>query len=168
MKKLTIVFLVSLIAMAFLVAPVSAKTIRTPYVGSEECGGVITSDGREWFSEYDVYHVRNGTLECTDTVPDEPRVSGDVFLTINWNFQFTTTHPFGPMWGKIRLVNEGGYWEGIWVGKITELEGDSYIHSVMRGFGGYEGLQARANFFKDSSMSSTYQISGFIMDPGGE
>jgi hypothetical protein len=168
MKKLTIVFLVSLIAMAFLVAPVSAKTIRTPYVGSEECGGVITSDGREWFSEYGVYHVRNGTLECTDTVPDEPRVSGDVFLTINWNFQFTTTHPFGPMWGKIRLVNEGGYWEGIWVGKITELEGDSYIHSVMRGFGGYEGLQARANFFKDSSMSSTYQISGFIMDPGGE
>ena len=168
MKKLTIVFLVSLIAMAFLVAPVSAKTIRTPYVGSEECGGVITSDGREWFSEYGVYHVRNGTLECTDTVPDEPRVSGDVFLTINWNFQFTTTHPFGPMWGKIRLDNEGGYWEGIWVGKITEHEGDSYIHSVMRGFGGYEGLQARANFFKDSSMSSTYQISGFIMDPGGE
>jgi hypothetical protein len=168
MKKMTIVCLVSLIALAFLVAPVSAKTIRTPYVGSEECGDVITSDGREWFSEDGVYHVRNGWLECTDTVPDEPRVSGDVFLTVNWNFQFTTTHPYGPMWGKIRLDNEGGYWEGIWVGEITELEGYSYIHAVMRGFGDYEGLQARANYFKDSPLSSTYQISGVIMEPGGK
>ncbi len=167
MKKMTFLFLVSLIALAFLVTPVSAKTIKTPYEGSEECGDVITLDAREWFSEDGVYHVRDGWLECTDTVPSETRVSGDVSLTVNWNFQFTMTHPFGPMWGKIHLESEGGYWEGIWVGEITELEGYSYIHAVMRGFGDYEGLQARANYFKDS-LSSTYQISGVIMEPGGK
>jgi len=168
MKKWTFIILVGLIALGVMVKPVSAQTIRTPYEGSEECGDVITSDGREWFSEDGVYHVRKGWLECTDTVPGEPRVSGDVFLTINWNFQFTMTHPYGPMWGTVRLSNDDGYWEGIWVGKITELEGYSYISALMRGYGDYEGLQARANFFKDSPMSSTYQISGVIMDPGGK
>jgi hypothetical protein len=168
MKKWTILLLVGVMALTVVVVPASAQTIRTDYVGSEECGDVITSDAREWFSEDGVYHVRYGWLECTDTVPSEPRVSGDVFLTVNWNFQFTITHPFGPMWGKIRLENEGGYWEGIWVGEITELEGSSHIYAVMRGYGDYEGLQARATYFKDSPMSSTYQVSGFIMNPGGE
>jgi len=168
MKKWMILLLVGVIALSIMVKPVAAQTIRTDYEGSEECGDVITSDAREWFSEDGVYHVRNGWLECTDTVPGEPRVSGDVFLTINWNFQFTMTYPFGPMWGTIHLENEGGYWEGIWVGEITELEGYSYIYTVMRGFGNYKGLQARANFFKDSPMSSTYHFTGVIMEPGGK
>lgn len=168
MKKWMLLILVGVIALTFVVVPVSAKTIRTPYEGSEVCGVVIMSDAREWFSEGGVYHVRNGSLECTDTVPNEPRVSGDVFLTINWNFQFIDLGPpFGPMWGKIRLSNDDGYWEGSWVGKIT-LEGHSNIYAVMHGHGGYEGLQARAYYFKDSPMSSTYQVTGFIMDPGGE
>jgi len=168
MKKWTILLLVGVIALTVVVVPASAQTIRTPYEGSEECGDVITSYAREWFSEDGVYHVRNGLLECTDTLPSEPRVSGDVFLTVNWNFQFIMGRPFGPMWGKIHLENEGGYWEGIWVGEITELEGYSYIDAVMRGYGDYEGLQARATYFKNSPLSSTYQVSGFIMNPGGK
>jgi len=167
MKKLTFVFLVSLIALAFLVAPVSAKTIRTEYTGSEECGDVIMSDARVWFSDGGLMHVRNGGIECTDIVDDD-RITGEVFVTVNWNFKFTPQNPYGPMWGTIRLDNEGGYWEGTWVGEITELEGYSYIYAVMRGFGDYEGLQARATYFKDSPSSSTYQVTGFIMNPGGK
>ena len=167
MKKWTLLILVGVIAMIVLVAPVSAQTIRTDYTGIEECGEVMMSDARVWFSDDGLMHVRNGWIDCTDAVND-PRIGGEVFVTVNWNFQFTMTHPYGPMWGKIRLDNEGGYWEGSWVGEITELEGYSYIYAVMRGYGEYEGLQARATYFKNSPMSNTYQVSGFIMNPGGE
>ncbi len=167
MKKWMLLILVGLIALTVMVVPVTAQTIRTDYTGSEVCGDVIMSDARVWFSDGGLMHVRNGWIGCTDDVTD-PRISGEVFVTVSWNFKFTPQHPYGPMWGKIFLDNDGGYWEGSWVGEITEFEGNSYIYAVMRGYGDYEGLQARANYFKDSPMSSTYQVSGFIMEPGGK
>jgi len=162
MKKWTLIILVGLIALsATMVKPVSAQTIRTPYEGEEVCGPVMGIDPLNF-----EMHARNAWSYCTDETND-PRISGEVFVTINWNFKFIT-YPYGPMWGTIRLSNDGGYWEGSWVGEITKLEGYSYIYAVMRGYGDYAGLQARATYFKDSPLSSTYQVTGIIIDPGGE
>ena len=163
MKKWMLLLLVGLIALIVMVVPVSAQTTITPVEGEEVCGPVMGIE----FDPFDL-HARNGWMNCTDTIDGEPRLTGDVFLTVNWNFKFFNYHPYGPMWGTVHLENEDGYWEGTWVGEITKLEGESYINSVLRGHGDYEGLQARLSYFKDSPMSSTYQISGFIMDPGGE
>jgi len=162
MKKWTILVLAVMITLSVRVQPVSAQTIITPVEGDEVCGPVLGIDP----INFDL-HARNAWSYCTDTMYGEPRLTGEAVVTINWNFKFTT-HPYGPMWGTVRLINENGYWEGSWVGEITKLEGYSYINVVSRGYGDYEGLQARLNYFKDSPMSSTYQVSGFIMDPGGD
>ena len=159
MKKWMLYILVGLIALTVMVVPVSAQTIRTPVEGEEVCGDLNDIV----FDPFDL-HARNGWMDCTDTYNDN-RLTGYALVTVNWNFKFTT-HPYGPMWGKIRLSNDDGYWEGTWVGEITKLEGYSYIKTVLRGHGDYEGLQARLSYFKGDF--SYYEISGFIMDPGGE
>lgn len=168
MKKWTLILLVSLIALAFMVMPAAAKTIRTEYEGVEYCGPL--EGAREWISEDGVLHSRGGQSACIDTGNDA-RISGDVLITVNYNFQFTDppVMVYGPMWGEARISNDGGYWQGRWVGERTELEGYSYIQVVMRGYEDYEGLQARVTYIRESPYSGDpYQIHGVIMEPGGK
>jgi hypothetical protein len=160
MKKWTILLLVGVIALTIVVVPASAKTIRTPVEGQEVCGDLNDIV----FDPFDL-HARDGWMVCTDTFDDD-RLTGEALVMVNWNFKFFNYHPYGPMWGTVHLENQDGYWEGSWVGEITKLEGDSYINSILRGHGAYEGLQARLLYFKEST-SSSYVISGFIMNPGG-
>jgi hypothetical protein len=75
---------------------------------------------------------------------------------------------YGPMWGTVRLDNAGGYWEGSWTGERTELQGFSYIQAVLRGHGGYEGLQARATYVRESpDPTAPFVIQGVVMEPRG-
>ena len=167
MKKLTFVFLVSLIALTFLVGTVSAKTIRTPYSGEETCYDM--SGGWDWVSNDSVWHFRDGVQPCTDVTTDD-RMTGDVEVTVNFNWKFTDPPAmfYGPMWGTVYLENEGGYWEGSWVGVRTEL-GYHYVRTILRGYGGYEGLQARVDYVRLSpDPTAPYQVTGFIMNPGGK
>jgi len=159
MKKWMLFILVGLTALIVMVVPVSAQTIRTPVEGQEVCGELNDIV----FDPFDL-HARNGWMNCTDTF-DDNRLSGDAIVTVNWNFKFFNYHPYGPMWGTVHLENENGYWEGTWVGEITKLEGYSYINTILRGHDAYEGLQARLSYF---GISPTYEISGFIMNPGGK
>ncbi|MGC9334536.1 MAG: hypothetical protein ACP5JJ_10335, partial [Anaerolineae bacterium] len=107
--------------------------------------------GRQWVSEDGVLHIRGGQEAYLDEVSDA-RISGDVVVTLNVNFHFADppVMVYGPMWGTLRIDNDGGYWEGSWVGERTELQGFSYIRAVMHGHGGYEGLQARAEYVRES------------------
>ena len=166
MKKWLFV-LVILIAMSALVVPAAAQTFRTEYEGVEYCGPM--TGAKEWISGDRVGHARGGDVQCLDIVSDD-RISGDAFITVNYNFQLADlpVMGYGPMWGKIRLENDGGYWSGSWVGERTKGEGFTYIRAVMQGHGNYEGLQARVTYVREHPDPSVpFQVQGVIMVPGG-
>jgi hypothetical protein len=72
------------------------------------------------------------------------------------------------MWGTFRIENEEGYWEGSWVGERTEVQGFSYIRGVLHGHGAYEGLQARAEYVRESpDPTAPFTVHGMVMEPGG-
>jgi hypothetical protein len=166
MKKRLLILVAGLIVLSILVAPVAARTIRTEYYGFEYFVGSL-SPGREWVSGA-VYHVR-GAQEAYEDVVSDPRLCGDTLVTINANFQFADwpVIVYGPMWGTFRIDNDGGYWEGSWVGQRTE-QGFSYIRGVGRGYGAYEGLQARVDYVRESpAFTDPFVVCGVVMDPGG-
>ena len=167
-KKWLITLILSLITLSILAVPAAAKTIRTEYEGVEDCDPEVLG-GRQWVSEDGVLHIRDGQLACTDVVNDS-RISGDVLVVVNLNYQFAAPPVFfyGPMWGKVRIENEGGYWEGSWVGTRDDLNGFSYIQIMVKGYGEYDGFQARATLTRESpDPGAPYQILGTIMEPRG-
>jgi hypothetical protein len=169
MKKQLFVLLAGLMALSILAAPVAAGTIRTEYAGFEHYVGPV-SPGRVWVSEDGVLHIRGAQSAWRDVVSD-PRVSGDVLLTLNANLKFAAPPVmfYGRMWGTARLSNDGGYWEGSFVAERTESQGFSYGSIVLHGHGAYEGLQARADIVRESpDPSAPFSIHGFVMEPGGE
>ena len=167
MKKRLVILVAGLIVLSILAAPVAARTTRTEYEGFEYFVDSL-SPGLEWVSGDRVYHAR-GAQEAYEDVVSDPRLSGDLVVTINANFQLAAppVYVYGPMWGTTRLDNEDGYWEGSWVGKRTE-QGFSYIRVVMQGHGAYEGLQARADYARESPVfTDPFTVHGVLMDPGG-
>jgi len=166
MKKQLTIFMAALMILSILAAPVAAGTSRTEYEGYEYFEGEI-GGGRMWISDEGVLLIRDFQEAYTDVV-SEPRLSGDLVVTINANFQFTELgEMYGPMWGTSILENDGGTWEGSWVGKRTE-EGYSYIRCVMHGHGDYEGLQARVDYVRESPYATVpFTVHGVLMDPGG-
>ena len=167
MKKWLTIFVAALMILSILAAPVAAGTIRTEYAGFEYFEGEI-GGGRMWISDEGVLLIRDFQEAYTDVV-SEPCLSGDLVVTINANFQLTEVEEmYGPMWGTTILENDGGYWEGSWVGKRTE-EGYSYIRCVMHGHGDYEGLKARADYVRESpDPNDPFTVHGVLMDPGGK
>jgi len=169
MKKQLLVLVAGLMVLSILAAPVQAGTIRTDYEGLEHYVGPLLP-GWQWISEDGVLHIRGGQEAYRDDV-DDPRLCGDTVVTLNANF-----HPadppvfvYGRMWGTFRIENEGGYWEGSWVGERTELQGFSYIRGVLHGHGAYEGLQARAEYVRESpAPTASFAVHGMVMEPGGD
>jgi hypothetical protein len=169
MKKRLFTLIAGLMMLSILAVPVAAGTIRTEYEGFEYYVGPL-SPGRQWVSEDGVLHIRGGQEAYRDEV-DDPRLCGDVVVTLNVNFHFAAppVMVYGPMWGTFRIENEEGYWEGSWVGKRTELQGFSYIRGVLHGHGDYEGLQARAEYVRESpDPTAPFVVRGVIMEPGGD
>ena len=166
MKKRLTIFMAALMILSILAAPVAAGTSRTEYEGYEYLEGEI-GGGRMWISDEGVLLIRDFQEAYRDEVDDQ-RLCGDLVVTINGNFQFTESFEmYGPMWGTSVLENDGGYWEGSWVGKRTE-EGYSYIRCVMHGHGDYEGLQARVDYVRESPDPTVpFTVHGVLMDPGG-
>ena len=166
MKKRLSILVAGVIILSILAAPAAARTIRTEYAGHEYLIEALPG-GRMWISEEGVLHIRDMQELYRDEVSD-PRLSGDLLVTISANFQFTEVgEMYGPMWGTSILENDGGYWEGSWVGKRTK-EGYSYIRCVMHGHGGYEGLQARVDYVRENpDTTAPFEVNGVLMDPGG-
>ena len=55
------------------------------------------------------------------------------------------------------------------MGERTELQGFSYIRGVLHGHGAYEGLQARAEYVRESpDPTAPFMVHGVIMEPGGD
>jgi len=169
MKTQLFVLVAGLMVLSILAAPVQAGTIRTDYEGLEHYVGPL-SPGRQWISEDGVLHIRGGQEAYRDEV-DDPRLCGDSVVTLNANFHLADPPVFvyGRMWGTFRIENEEGYWEGSWVGERTELQGFSYIRGVLHGHGAYEGLQARAEYVRESpDPAASFAVHGMVMEPGGD
>jgi hypothetical protein len=155
-----------LIVLSIAVTPVAARTIRTEYEGVENYVGPL-SPGRQWISDEGVLHIRGGQEAYRDEV-DDPRLCGDALVTLNVNFHLANppVMVYGRMWGTFRIDNEDGYWEGSWVGERTELEGFSYIRGILHGHGGFEGLQARVSYVRESpDPTAPFVIHGVVMEP---
>ena len=168
-KRLFSLLAVVLTVVSVLAVPVAAQMNRTEYEGMEYFVGPA-SPGRQWISGDGVLHIRGGQEAYRDEV-DDPRLCGDAVVTLNVNFHLADppVMVYGPMWGTFRIENEGGYWEGSWVGERTELEGFSYIRGVLHGHGAYEGLQARAEYVRESpDPTAPFAVHGVVMDPGGD
>jgi len=165
-KRIFSLSVASLVVLLVLMVPVAAGTTRTEYFGTEYCVGPMTG-GREWVSEDGMLHLRGGEQPYYDDVSD-PRLSGDALVTVNYNFQMAEppVYVYGRMWGTFRIENEGGYWEGHWVGERTE-EGSSYIRTVLHGHGDYEGLLTHTDYVRENpNPAAPFSVSGVILEPG--
>jgi hypothetical protein len=82
---------------------------------------------------------RGGTLVCTVTTGD-PRVSGTETAS-PWNVDMwgKLDSVATVQWGKLRLENAGGAWEGTGSGVYSSDRGDIVV-SWFNGIGGYAGL----------------------------
>lgn len=167
-KRIFKLSVASLLVLLILVAPIAARTTRTEYAGTENYVGPVAA-GRQWVSEDGVLHIRGG-VEAYDDDVDDRRLCGDSLVTVNANFKLADPPVFvyGRMWGTFRIENDGGYWEGHWVGERTE-QGYSYIKAVLHGHGEYEGLLARVEYARESPFfTDPFSVSGVAMDRGGE
>lgn len=140
-----------------------AQAIKTPYQGVESFVG-FGDPGQTWTTD-GILHIRNAQQFFYDDASD-PRIRGDVTLTsVNVNFHLDgAVFGYGPIWGTIRLDNAGGSWEGTWTG-IRTSEGHSYVHVVLKGEGGYDGLYARANYVRETAdIIAPFDFAGTITE----
>ena len=110
------------------------------FTGSETCDigeGATTNDADG------TRHARGGSIACTDTAND-PRMSGTVTGTWEydaWGVMSGRIPGALVQWGAVRLVNDGGAWEGRLTGTYSVDRGD-IIAIWYTGTGGYTGLAA--------------------------
>ena len=165
MKRIgkTLTFVVAVIVVFGAWRSAMAQAVRMPYRGLSTY--VADSDsGRQCVTANRVLHVRNAKQLWVDDVSD-PRIRGDVTLTVNVNFQLAPLPVFGygPMWGTIRVENAGGSWEGSWVGKRT-AQGHSFVQVALKGKGLYDGLHARADYVRTTpNPTAPFEVSGQIL-----
>ena len=72
-----------------------------------------------------------------EVVMSDERVSGTATITINYDL-----YPTGlaDMWGTTVIANDGGTWEGEWIGSIHG-DGTHTAYETATGTGDYAGLQ---------------------------
>jgi hypothetical protein len=118
-------------------APLVAKSTITEY----ECSEVYL----ETLAEGTMTFLPNGRIHLRDIVNayDEtndlldPRATGTNYVVVNANWD---ENWLGPMWGTFTFeTDEGGVWEGTWLGQMTE-EGSAY-HASGNGHGIYDGMK---------------------------
>jgi len=133
----------------------------TIVAGTEACHakegtGTIAADGTK--------QSRGWILTCTDTSND-PRVSGTVIYS--WNYDMWGSGPqFAHVqWGSGRLENAGGAWEGTLTGSFSTKNGDVILF-WFEGTGEYEGLSyAMWAVLPTAEAGWTYPVKGIIF-PG--
>ena len=174
--RLSVLVLALLAMLLVLVGPAAAQGTRTEFKVRETW---VYDDpnvpSRGWVTADKVYHARGGASHYwIDAFPGEedladPRVFGDEIITGNLNMKLVDDPciwAYGPMSGTFLITNEGGTWEGTWVG-WRDKRGYSYIEYVGSGRGGYAGLKIRVHDERlDPDPTTDYHWTGYILDPG--
>jgi len=160
-RLLTILLLVAALA-TIGAAPGIQNPLVTQFSGTETFGPVV-NPGTMALHDDGQLMIR-GLVQMAHDENTDGRVSGDITLVINTNFDAATFS--GQMWGTAHLQNAGGEWFISWVGDRTP-EGHSDIRAVGRGAGGYAGLQARWNYTRSNpDPNAPMAITGFVIEPG--
>jgi hypothetical protein len=104
--------------------------------GNQSCSAV---PGKFTTDASGTTHASGGTLACTERAND-PRVSGDVTGTFDFDGWGGSVSDGAEVFsGTVRLVNDGGAWEGRYTGIYTSETGD--LWSIWyTGTGAYAGL----------------------------
>ena len=127
---------------------------RVPVVGTST---FVREDADSTQTEVgDVVEAR-GLVQVYETVMTDERVSGTSTVTINYDL-----YPSGiaDMWGTTVLSNDGGTWEGEWVGSIHD-DGTHTTYETLTGTGDYAGLRfVYFTVFGDPSEEFTEQQPG--------
>ena len=106
----------------------------------------------------DVLEARDLVWVYENVMSDE-RVSGIATVTINYDM-----YPAGiaDMWGTTVLTNDGGTWEGEWIGSIRG-DGTHTTFETLTGTGDYDGLRySYFTVFGDPSGQFAEQEPGLV------
>jgi len=169
MMKTRISLLIATVSVLLsLVGTASAAPSITEFTASDNFVGTL-DPGIETFPGDNNYHIRGLVQKFMFTASSDPRISGEIVVVINANFQFMPPPVLasGPMWGTFRISNASGYWEGTWSGSRKE-NGFSYFHLVGHGGDGYGSLEIKMDgerLTPDPTQPETYV--GLIIETGG-
>ncbi len=163
MRLLIIVWLtVALLAALFPVTAL-AQGIKTYFTGTECFGGYI--DMGTWTP------IGNGQVRVTDMrswhtdTASDPRLSGLDSVVIN-AVVLDPVAGMGTFHGTFHIVNAGGEWMGVWVGKM--VNGAFTIEGLLHGSGGYDNLVANWHYSPVTDANGCNLTSGYIVETGGQ
>lgn len=155
--------------------PAAAGTTRTPFSGIAYIVGEDFSTGTFWVPGNAAVFWRGVTFYLALEV-DEPRVAGLICANHNANYWWSddpVAMVHGKMWGTLRIETDGDddctnsadYWEGTFVGDRDRF-GNETSRNVLRGYGAYEGLQLRFEWWAPVD-AEYFTVTGELKDPGG-
>jgi hypothetical protein len=155
-RKIFLPTILSLLAALFVLAakPFHERPIEK-FTGTSTCGPITGAPPK--VVETGIRFTGQEQI-CSDDTSD-PRLSGTTTISI-----YGTLNPkannAGRIWGKIKTINEGGEWEGLWKGKIDK-QGRLFVHSKLVGMRGYYGLQA-VSMAQRLSPEAAYTLKGYL------
>ncbi len=157
MKLLSVSLVISVLIAALIPGSVLAQENKTYFSGTE-CFVEITDPGT-WIPLHDgLFRVIGYHSTQFDDTTDA-RLNGYDYVTLNAVGDPVAGN--GTFWGTFNVVNEGGSWEGPWVGK--QENGAFTINGLLHGQDGYEGLVANWSY---TSALPCAVISGYIVETG--
>jgi hypothetical protein len=107
---------------------------RVPVVGTST---LVRADADSTETQVgDVVQARDSVWVYETSMSDE-RVSGTSSVTINYDYYSTG---IADMWGTTVITNDGGTWEGEWIGSIRS-DGAHLTFETLTGTGDYAGLR---------------------------
>ena len=163
-KRFVFVVLGVLAALLLVVSPVAAKATVTEFTGTQ----VLLSDipAVMYFPNGNI-HTREGG-HVLYMIATDPRVQGVATIICQGNFDGNFV---GPMSGTFTIVPDigGGWWEGVWTGKINS-DGSISSRAVGHGRGDFEGMKLKLSDYNPEwppLVPGVSVITGRILDPHG-
>jgi hypothetical protein len=162
MRLLVVVGLTVTLLAALFPATVMAQGIKTYFTGTE-CFGEITDPGT--MTPIGTGGVRITGMKSwhTDTTSDL-RLTGKDSVVIN-GVVVDPVAGNGTFHGTFNIVNAGGSWMGLWVGKMAN--GSFTIDGLLHGSGGYAKLVANWHYSPVTDSNGCNLTSGYIVETGG-
>lgn len=108
----------------------------------------------------DIEQVRGNVQSCQGMASD-PRVAGEATVNLNVDLRADQS---ADMWGMVTLAGPNGTWTGPFTGLIDKGYATHRVAAVLRGTGGYKGLQYRYTQTGNITVgaSSSFESTGVI------